>query len=134
MQQVGSVSRVHFVNISITTENGIFLAGSQGSMLQSIEFRNVSMNFVSSTNFTGGLHDYRPGCRGLVSHHMSGIFMEHIAEASMQDIVQQWSHNPHTRNWGLPLDFTPSTVFMLALHDLHTVQEMPTSLTSLSKE
>ena len=49
MEQVGSVSGVHFVNISITTKNGIFLAGSQGSMLQSIEFNNVSMNFVSST-------------------------------------------------------------------------------------
>ena len=33
----------------------------QCSMLQSIEFRNFSMNFFSSTNFTVGLHDYMYG-------------------------------------------------------------------------
>lgn len=106
---VGSASNVRFVNITATSENGIFLSGSEASYLKGLHFTNVSVNLARSTNFSGGYHDYRPGCQGLVEHRMSGIFMQFIEDVWMQDVVLRWK-KADLSDWGLPLDFTSSTV------------------------
>ncbi|KAG0597558.1 hypothetical protein M758_12G004200 [Ceratodon purpureus] len=112
---VGSVTNVRYINITIISENGIFLSGLEKSFLKGMEFKNVNMTLVRSTSFPGGYHDYRPGCQGMVAHRMSGLFMEYVEDIWMQKVRVQWK-GADVLDWGLPFDFTPSTV-----HDMHLV-------------
>jgi hypothetical protein len=112
---IGSVNDVHYVNITTTSENGIFLSGLEESFLKGLHFRNVNVTLLRWTNFTGGYHDYRPGCQGLVMHRMSGLFMEYVDDIWMQRVVLRWKGSG-VSDWGLPFDITPSTV-----HDMHLV-------------
>lgn len=109
--KVGSVNGVHFVNITATSENGIFLSGSKDSLLNGIQFTNFTLKLVKSTTFSGGYHDYRPGCEGLVLHRMSGVFMEYIEDVLLQNLDLHWKEEAHLSDWGLPFDFSPSTVY-----------------------
>eukprot|EP01018_Ginkgo_biloba_P032915 Gb_33632 [translate_table: standard] len=117
---VGSVSNVRFVNITATSENGIFLAGSAGSILSKIELTNININLKRWTQYTGGLVDYRPGCQGLVHHRTAGVIMEYISDVIMKSVNMTWVLNK-TAGWNLPMDFTPSTVKKIYLSDFQSV-------------
>lgn len=112
---VGSVNNVRYINITTTSENGIFLSGSSTSFLKGLHFQNVSVSLARWTNFTAGFHDYRPGCQGLVMHRMSGLFMEYVQDVWLQKVLLEWKASGIS-DWGLPFDITPSTVF-----DMHFV-------------
>lgn len=112
---IGSVNDVHYVNITTTSENGIFLSGVGESFLKGLHFRNVNVTLLRWTNFTGGYHDYRPGCQGLVMHRMSGLFMEYVDDIWMQRVVLRWKGSG-VSDWGLPFHITSSTV-----HDMYLV-------------
>jgi hypothetical protein len=107
---------VHYINITATSENGIFLSGSEESFLKGLHFKNVNVTLVRWTNFTAGFHDYRPGCQGLVMRRMSGLFMEYVEDVWMQKVILQWKRSSGMSDWGLPFDITPSTV-----QDMHLV-------------
>lgn len=120
---VGTVNNVRFINISTTSENGIFLAGSRESLLRGLHFKNMNVTLARSTNYPGGYHDYRPDCEGLVPHRMSGWFMEYVEDIWMQQVSVQWQGAMNVSDWGLPFDFTPSTV-----HEMHLVDFQNTYL------
>lgn len=114
---LGTVNNVRFINITSTSENGVFLSGSERSFLKGLHFRNVTVTLARWTNFTGGYHDYRPGCPGgVVAHKMSGLFMEYVEDIGMMQVVLQWKGAARWADWGLPFDITPSSV-----HDMHLV-------------
>ncbi|BBN14895.1 protein MpGH28.6 [Marchantia polymorpha subsp. ruderalis] len=105
---VGSISDVHFINISSTSENGVFISGSAGSILTGVVFQNVSLNFTNADGVdTETFHDYRPGCRGLVPHASSGLFMEYASNLTFRDVTLRWAPNV---KWDTPFEFTPKTV------------------------
>eukprot|EP01018_Ginkgo_biloba_P032919 Gb_09851 [translate_table: standard] len=114
---VGSVSNVRFVNITATSENGIFLAGS---IVSKKELINININLKRWTQYTGGLVDYKLGCKGLVHHHTAGISMECISDVIMKSVNMTWVLNK-TAGWNLPMDFTPSTVKKIYLADFQSV-------------
>lgn len=118
--KVGSITNVHFINITATSENGIFMAGSNESHLQGLNFKNVSVSMKRSTNFSSGLQDYRPGCRGLVEHRTSGVFMAFVEDVSMDDVKLQWKQENGLSDWGLPLDLIPSSVNNINLLGFHS--------------
>lgn len=114
--KVGSVRGVRFVDITAVSENGIFLAGCTESKLQGLEFVRVYVRLQRFSGFVGGLHDYRPGCQGLVDYNgTSGIFMEHVEDATFKKVSLGWSPS-ETPRWGSPLQFNPSTVYNLRMH------------------
>jgi hypothetical protein len=105
---VGSIKGVQFINISSTSENGIFLAGHEDSMLKDVLFQNVSMSYVESKSSSATLyHDYRPGCQGLIAHSSSGLFMEYASGTSFRNVTFSWASNV---SWSLPIEFTPTKV------------------------
>ncbi|KAJ7242809.1 hypothetical protein O6H91_01G042800 [Diphasiastrum complanatum] len=106
---VGSIYNVSFVNITAKSENGIFLAGSKGGTLNGLTFSNISVELIRSTNYSGGLHDYRPGCQGLVPSRTAGIFMEYAFGLSFHYVNLTWIMGA-TSDWDLPVDFTPHTI------------------------
>ncbi|XP_008795718.2 exopolygalacturonase [Phoenix dactylifera] len=120
--KAGSISNILFVNISATSENGVFLAGSGGGLLRNLRFKNVELTYRRTTRYPGGLYDYRPGCQGLVHHIMGGVMMEYISGLEMENVKMRWSKS-NSKGWNNPLEFRPSTVNKLSfqgwLSDVH---------------
>lgn len=110
----GFISGVRFLNITATSENGVFLSGSGGARLSNVKFSNVSLSFKRWTNYSDGLLDYRPGCRGLVRRRSAGIMMEHIDGLEMENVFLRWALDPGLK-WNNPLDFRPATVNNVSL-------------------
>ncbi|GLJ22126.1 hypothetical protein SUGI_0415260 [Cryptomeria japonica] len=116
---VGSISNVQFVNITATSENGIFLAGSDESRLSKIELKNVNIKLKRWTNYKGDLFDYRPGCQGLVPHHTAGVMMEYVSDVLLKNVNMTWVLNKNV-NWDVPMDFKPSTVNKIYMADFQS--------------
>lgn len=106
----GSISNIRFINISATSENGVFLSGSKAGLLSNLRFQNVNFTYRRWTNFPDDLVDYRPGCRGLVKHSPAGMIMEHIDGLELENVNMRWSGVIQNKRWNNPLDFLPSTV------------------------
>ncbi|KAJ9695725.1 hypothetical protein PVL29_010950 [Vitis rotundifolia] len=106
----GSISNIRFINISATSENGVFLSGSKAGLLSNFRFQNVNFTYRRWTNFPDDLVDYRPGCRGLVKHSPAGMIMEHIDGLELENVNMRWSGVIQNKRWNNPLDFLPSTV------------------------
>ncbi|KAK9290900.1 hypothetical protein L1049_009079 [Liquidambar formosana] len=117
--KAGSISNILFINITATSENGVFLSGSKGGVLRNLRFINMNFTYRRWTNYTGGLVDYRPGCQGLVNHSTAGIIMEHIDGLEVENMKMRWSDD-RLRRWNNPLDFRPSTVNNINLLNFHS--------------
>lgn len=117
--KAGSISNLLFVNITATSENGIFLSGSGGGVLSNLKFLNMNLTYKRWTKFPDGLVDYRPGCQELVKHQPAGFMMEHIDGLVVEDVVMKWSSDESMR-WNNPLDFRPSTVNNISLLNFYS--------------
>lgn len=105
---VGSIQNIHYINITTTSENGIFLSSLGGRNLKGMKFRNVNVTLERTTNYSGGHHDYRPGCEGMVPHRMSATFLENVDDLRMQGVIVRWK-TARVWDWGLPFDFAAGT-------------------------
>ncbi|XP_052173474.1 exopolygalacturonase [Diospyros lotus] len=114
--KAGSISNVQFINITATSENGVFLSGSQGATLSNLKFLNVNLSYRRWTNYAAGMVDYRPGCQGLVNHNTSGMMMEHVEGLELENVDMRWSGAP----WNNPLDLRPSTVNNISFLNFHS--------------
>ncbi|XP_059298686.1 probable polygalacturonase [Lycium ferocissimum] len=117
--KAGSISNLLFVNITATSENGIFLSGSGGGVLGNLKFINMNLIYKRWTKFPDGLVDYRPGCQQLVKHQTAGFMMENINGLVVENVVMKWSNNESMR-WNNPLDFRPSTVNNISLINFYS--------------
>lgn len=59
----GDVSRIKFINISATSENGCFIGGDVPGKVRDITFKDVDINLRKMTSWPGGVYDKRP-CKG----------------------------------------------------------------------
>lgn len=116
----GSISNLLFLNITATSENGVFLSGCKGGTLNNIKFKNVNLTYRRWTKYAGGLVDYRPGCQGLVNHSSAGILMEHINGLEADNVRMRWSDD-QSGTWNNPLDFRPSTVNNISFLNFHSL-------------
>ncbi|KAL3680773.1 hypothetical protein R1sor_023729 [Riccia sorocarpa] len=114
---VGSISDIYFINIAGTSENGVFLSGSPDSILRGIKFQNVTLSYVDSgrSQLMESYHDYRPGCRGLVPHNSSGVFVQYAQDVTLENVTVIWGSN---LEWGTAFEFTPKSVGRLSLSDV----------------
>lgn len=117
--KAGSISNLLFINITATSENGIFLSGSNGGHLSNLRLVNFNLTYRRVTNYVDGLVDYRPGCGGLVNHSAAGIIMENIDGLEVENVNMRWSDDL-TGRWNNPLDFRPSTVNNISLLNFHS--------------
>lgn len=114
--KAGTISNILFVNISATSENGVFLSGSGGGFLRNLRFKNVHLTYKRITRDPGGLYDYRPGCQGLVNNSMGGIMMEHVSGLEIENVKMRWFKS-NSKGWNNPLQFRPSTVNKIFFHE-----------------
>ena len=117
--KAGSISNLLFVNITATSENGVFLSGSKGGVLSNLRFVNVNLTYRRTTNYADGLIDYRPGCQGLVNHSTAGIIIEHVEGFEAENVNMRWSEEQSGR-WNNPLDFRPSSVNNISLINFYS--------------
>lgn len=116
----GSISNLLFINITVNSENGLFLSGSKGGLLSNLRFINMNITYRRRTKYADGLVDYRPGCQGLVKHNSAGILMEHINGLEVENVYMRWSGD-RTWKWNNPLEFRPSTVNDISLLNFHSL-------------
>ncbi|KAL6506022.1 hypothetical protein OROHE_022741 [Orobanche hederae] len=117
--KAGSVSNLQFINITATSENGVFLSGSEGGLLSNLKFLNVNVTYKRWTDYADGLVDYRPGCRGLVNHTSAGFLMEHIDGLGFENVNLRWAEE-NAKGWDNPLNFRPSTVNNVSLMNFYS--------------
>eukprot|EP00897_Mesotaenium_endlicherianum_P006142 jgi/Mesen1/5556/ME000280S04683 len=124
---LGSIRNVTFVNITAVSENGIFVSGHPQSLVHDLVFDNVSLSMNRWTNHSGGLHDYRPGCQGLVSHNTSGLFMDQIYDVYLRNVSINWGPMKGP-NWTpievAPLALTRMVIDGLSFTDVHPEAEV----------
>lgn len=116
----GSISNIRFINITATSENGVFLSGSKSGVLSNLRFTNVKLRYKRWTKYGGGIADYRPGCQGFVKHGMAGMIMEHIEGLNLENVDMNWSDTDGSLQWNNPLDFRPSTVNNISFFNFHS--------------
>lgn len=56
----GEVSRIQFINIFATSENGVFIGGDEPGKVNDILLDNVNINLVKASAYPGGVYDLRP--------------------------------------------------------------------------
>ncbi|PWA64108.1 pectin lyase-like superfamily protein [Artemisia annua] len=117
--KTSTISDILFVNITATSENGVFLSGSKSGGLSNLKFSNVDLNYKRWTSYDDGLVDYRPGCQGLVERNSAGMMMEHIKGLEVENVNMRWLGD-RARIWNNPLDFNPSTVHDISLLNFHS--------------
>lgn len=59
----GPVSRIQFINIAASSENGCFIGADTPDKITGLTFSNVTIDLARTTSFAGGVYDKRP-CKG----------------------------------------------------------------------
>ncbi|KAL5703785.1 hypothetical protein ACHQM5_022295 [Ranunculus cassubicifolius] len=103
----GSIDYVIFYNWQMESENGIVLSGANGGLVHTLKLVRHTMKYNPKGNVPDGFLDYGPGCRGLVPHKTSGVFMENADFVELEDfdIV-----TPNEQVATTPLDYNPENV------------------------
>lgn len=82
----GEVSRISFINISATSENGCFIGGDEPGKVRDITFRNVDLRLSRVTPWPGGVYDKRP-CKGegFVQAPAYGFYVDCASDVTFAD-------------------------------------------------
>ncbi|MFP4105074.1 MAG: glycoside hydrolase family 28 protein [Phycisphaerae bacterium] len=104
--KLGKVRNVRFSNCLCRCENGVFLAGSEDSMLEDIVLDNVRIEVDKWSKWPGRQHDRRPCMvndtsfgidpefdKGIVGHDTVGVFGEHIDGLTLRNVQVTWGEN-----------------------------------------
>lgn len=84
--EAGPVSDIRFINISATSENGVFIGCDTPGKVSSILFDNVAIDLKKTTSYPGGVYDRRP-CEGegFLKSPVYGIFAENASRITLRD-------------------------------------------------
>lgn len=84
----GEVSDIRFINITATSENGIFMGCDTEGKINRILLQNVALTLRKTTAWPGGVYDRRP-CEGegFVSSPTYGLFTENVTGLTVRDFT-----------------------------------------------
>ena len=81
----GVVSRINFINITCTAENGCFIGAETPDKVCDILFRDVDVRLVKTTSWPGGVYDIRPCDReGFVHAPVYGFYIDGASDVSFE--------------------------------------------------
>ncbi|KAF2509287.1 hypothetical protein EYY60_12960 [Flavobacterium zhairuonense] len=95
-ENLGIVKNVTFSNINCKAENGILVYGSEESILQNINFKNITFEFIDSklNDVAGGNIDLR-GCldekQQLFQRDIPGIYGQYVDGLTIEDFKLIWT-------------------------------------------
>lgn len=86
--ECGEVSDIRFINITATSENGIFIGADTPGKVNDILLANVTLRLRRVTSYPGGVYDRRP-CEGegFVSSPTFGLFTENVTDLTVRDFI-----------------------------------------------
>ncbi len=100
--RLGKVSHVRVSNILCRSENGVFIAGSQDSLVEDVVISDVRVEIDKWSKWEGGVHDRRP-CDalggafrqpdqdpGLTKHPTVGVFCEYAKDVTLRNVEVVW--------------------------------------------
>ena len=82
----GVVSRINFINVTCTSENGCFIGGETPDKVTDLTFRNVDLRLARTTSWPGGVYDKRP-CdgEGFVHAPVYGFYINGASDITFAD-------------------------------------------------
>lgn len=87
----GEVSRISFVNIQCTGENGVFVGGDVAGKVNNLTFRNVDLLLYKRTAYPGGIYDKRPCLgEGFVRGGTYGFYLDVASDVRMEGCRVHW--------------------------------------------
>jgi polygalacturonase len=88
----GIVRNLQFNNLICAGENGIFVHGWPGSLVERTTFDNVQVTVAKTSTRTGGFYDMRPGdiAGGIYQHQIAGVYCEHARHLALRGVSVDW--------------------------------------------
>ncbi|MCS7459025.1 glycoside hydrolase family 28 protein [Paenibacillus doosanensis] len=97
-QAPGIIRNIRFDHISVEAEGGVYLEGSEDSVIENISVRGLKLAMRVKSGYPGGLFDTQPSARGVFPHHVPAVFCRHAKNVSLDDVEVVWQGEPNT-NW-----------------------------------
>jgi polygalacturonase len=92
--KVGRIRGIRFQNIVCRSENGIVVAGSEGSRVGDIQFDNVRVELNKTSKWDGGKHDMRPNeGNTVVPRPVSGFWISRADGVTLRNCEVVWGDN-----------------------------------------
>ncbi|MFP4054708.1 MAG: glycoside hydrolase family 28 protein, partial [Phycisphaerae bacterium] len=114
--ELGRVRNVRFSNCLCRSENGVFIAGSEDSLIEDLVLDNVRVEIDKWSKWPGGVHDRRPcmvndtsfgidWCKdeGITEHPTAGVYVQHARNTLLRNVEVVWGENTQDY-WGHALD------------------------------
>lgn len=103
---LGKVRNVRFVNCMCRSENGVFIAGSEDSLVEGLVLDNVRVEIDKWSKWPGGVQDRRPCMvndtsfgidyrkdEGLREYPTPGIYAQHADKLQLRNVEVVWGDN-----------------------------------------
>ena len=89
--EVGAITNITFANIRCKSENGIFVAASDSSLINNIRFNDVDIEISKVTDYPGGMYDCRP-CEGddFIHAETSGFYLINASKIFIHNCSISW--------------------------------------------
>jgi hypothetical protein len=91
----GSIRNIRFDHISVEAEGGVYLEGSEESIIEGISIRGLKLAMRRKSGFPGGLFDTQPSARGVFPHHIPAVFCRYAKNVSLDDVEVVWEGEPN---------------------------------------
>lgn len=88
--KVGKVNKIIFDNIKCDSENGAFIGGEEGKVIE-VKIENSSFRIEKKTRFQGGIYDLRPSDTiGLLKDEISAIYIDTAKDVIVSNCSVEW--------------------------------------------
>ncbi|MFW6271343.1 MAG: glycosyl hydrolase family 28 protein, partial [Bacillota bacterium] len=97
----GKIRNIKFKDIIARSESGIYLGGSEESILENITLEDIDLFIEKKSDLAGGKFDIRPVYekKGIFESDISGIYSKNINELSLRNIKVKWDENEKQDYW-----------------------------------
>lgn len=90
--KVGKIKNVYFGNITCKGENGVYISGQEGNLVEEVVLDNVRVEIEKWSKWDGGIYDRRPSLdEGLDRGNTAGIFVKYAEDVSLRHVKVVWS-------------------------------------------
>ncbi|WP_051620990.1 glycoside hydrolase family 28 protein [Paenibacillus sp. UNC451MF] len=91
----GKIRNIRFEHILVESEGGVYLEGSEESVIENISIRGLKHTMRVKSGYPGGLFDTQPSARGVFPHHVPAVFCRHAKNVSLDDVEVVWDGKPN---------------------------------------
>ena len=92
--RIGRIRGIRFDQIQARGEGGVFIAGSPESAVDDVTLRDVSVEWMRTSEQAAGRVDVRPpDSLGIKTQPLTGFRVQHATDVKIQDCTVRWSRD-----------------------------------------